>query len=185
MHFQNIPGLFTSRPAGRPEPPTLRSAPDIIHSSDAVALRQSQRDLLLVRSCIVTSAMKVPQTNPRDSRHNIRHAGARSEQSVYFRCYRPLTNMVKRCAWGTCNGDDRYPERLQGAILIPFPKPKTKLELCLKWIKACGRPHSQLKETNINKHKAVCSTVSLGKYETALSGAVFYFDATLYLCLTT
>ena len=46
--------------------PNLYNAPaQAIHSSDVPALRQSQRDLLSVRSCIVTSAMKVPQTNAR------------------------------------------------------------------------------------------------------------------------
>lgn len=63
--------------------------------------------------------------------------------------------MVLRCAWGTCNVDERYPERLQNGVkLILFPKPKTNLQKCLRWIKACGRPHEQLNIQRINKHKA-------------------------------
>ncbi|XP_061197531.1 uncharacterized protein LOC133205694 [Saccostrea echinata] len=71
--------------------------------------------------------------------------------------------MVLRCAWGTCNVDERYPERLENGVkLILFPKPKTNLEKCLRWIKACGRPHDQLNVQRINKHKAVCSKHFVG-----------------------
>lgn len=66
-----------------------------------------------------------------------------------------------RCAWGTCNADDRYPERLNGVGLILFPKPKTNCEKCLRWINACGRPHRQLNADRINKHKGVCSKAFL------------------------
>ncbi|KAK3107302.1 hypothetical protein FSP39_011470 [Pinctada imbricata] len=71
--------------------------------------------------------------------------------------------MVLRCAWGTCNGDERYPER-QGpdGRFILFPKPKTEPEKCLRWIKACGRPHEQLNINKINKHKAVYSKHFVG-----------------------
>ena len=71
--------------------------------------------------------------------------------------------MVKRCQWGTCNSDTRYPERLEGGItFIPFPKPKRNFEKCKRWIKACGRPHDQLNETLIdgNYHMFVCTKVS-------------------------
>eukprot|EP00105_Crassostrea_gigas_P035685 XP_019919833.1 PREDICTED: uncharacterized protein LOC105320761 isoform X3 [Crassostrea gigas] len=71
--------------------------------------------------------------------------------------------MILRCAWGTCNVDERYLERLQnGGKLILFPKPKTYLHKCLRWIKACGRPHEQLNIQRINKHKAVCSKHFVG-----------------------
>lgn len=70
--------------------------------------------------------------------------------------------MVLRCAWGTCNNDERYPERMSGCRFIPFPKPKTQFEKCLRWIKACGRPHDQLNIGRINKHKAVCSKHFVG-----------------------
>jgi hypothetical protein len=68
--------------------------------------------------------------------------------------------MVRRCAWGTCNADCRYPEKMIGIRFITFPNPKTKLEKCLRWIKACGRPHDQLNVDKIDKNKVICSKVS-------------------------
>ncbi|WAR04073.1 hypothetical protein MAR_010631, partial [Mya arenaria] len=46
-----------------------------------------------------------------------------------------------------------------GVKFIPFPKPRTKLENCLRWIKACGRPHEQLNTNTINGnyHMFVCT----------------------------
>ncbi|XP_042566525.1 zinc finger MYM-type protein 4 isoform X3 [Clupea harengus] len=68
-----------------------------------------------------------------------------------------LSNMVKRCAYGTCKSDTRYPERLEGGVVfIAFPKPKTQEERCRLWIKQCG-PQSQLNISKINKHTYVCS----------------------------
>ena len=71
--------------------------------------------------------------------------------------------MVKRCQWGLCNTDSRYPERIEGVRFIPFPKPKKNLEKCKRWIKACGRPHEQLNVEMIdgNYHMFVCSKVSI------------------------
>ena len=63
----------------------LSSDIKVIHGSDALALCQSQYDLLSVRSCIVTLAMEVPQGNPRDIRRNMRQPALTLEQSVYFR----------------------------------------------------------------------------------------------------
>ncbi|XP_062585057.1 uncharacterized protein LOC134255348 [Saccostrea cucullata] len=73
--------------------------------------------------------------------------------------------MVRRCVWGTCNSDERYPERLIGVRLIPFPQPKQDQEKCLRWIKACGRPHHQLNVNNIdgNRNKVVCSKHFIGE----------------------
>ncbi|XP_061190838.1 uncharacterized protein LOC133198954 [Saccostrea echinata] len=71
--------------------------------------------------------------------------------------------MVKRCSWGTCNTDSRYPDRLVGGIrFIPFPKPGRNLEKARRWIRLCGRPHNQLNEKILNerskaKHLYVCS----------------------------
>ena len=54
----------------------------------------------------------------------------------------------------------RYPERLgNGVYFIPFPKPKQEKAKCLRWIKLCGRPHSQLNITKINKDVYICSKV--------------------------
>ncbi|XP_052252984.1 uncharacterized protein LOC127859521 [Dreissena polymorpha] len=71
--------------------------------------------------------------------------------------------MVKRCCYGTCNSDTRYPERLiDGTTFIPFPKPGTSLEKCKRWIRLCGRPHEQLNLEILSdrpkaKHVYVCS----------------------------
>ncbi|XP_033730606.1 uncharacterized protein LOC117320019 [Pecten maximus] len=71
--------------------------------------------------------------------------------------------MVKRCCWGTCNTDSRFPDRLEGGVtFIPFPKPGRSLEKCKEWIRLCGRPQSQLNEEILRerskaKHLFVCS----------------------------
>ncbi|XP_078621316.1 uncharacterized protein LOC144887790 [Branchiostoma floridae x Branchiostoma japonicum] len=65
--------------------------------------------------------------------------------------------MGKVCCFGTCNSDSRYPERVSGVSFYPFPKPKTRMDACMRWIKACGRPHSQLNVTKITKDTYVCS----------------------------
>ena len=50
--------------------------------------------------------------------------------------------MVKRCAWGTCKTDSRYPERLiKGGNIInfhPFPSEKKFKERRELWIRSCG-----------------------------------------------
>ncbi|KAJ8387991.1 hypothetical protein AAFF_G00147820 [Aldrovandia affinis] len=66
--------------------------------------------------------------------------------------------MVKCCAWGKCNSDTRYPDRFEGDIrFFPFIKPKSNPEKCRLWIKLCGRPHTQLNTSKINRHSFVCS----------------------------
>lgn len=51
--------------------------------------------------------------------------------------------MVKRCAWGTCNTDSRYPERLiRDGIPVTFhhfPSEKEFKERRDTWIRACCR----------------------------------------------
>ena len=69
-------------------------------------------------------------------------------------------NMPKRCAYGTCKSDTRYPQSLEGGVVFfAFPKPKTQEERCRVWIKQCGRPHDQLNPSKINKNTYVCSKV--------------------------
>ena len=53
---------------------------------------------------------------------------------------------MPQCAWGLCNSDSRCNEKsknpkpsMVGVSFIPFPKPKTNLERCKAWTKACGR----------------------------------------------
>lgn len=67
--------------------------------------------------------------------------------------------VAKHCVWGMCNADSRYPERYPGVQFIPFVKPKREREKCIRWIKACGRPHSQLSVQKINKWMYICSRV--------------------------
>ncbi|KAJ8315782.1 hypothetical protein KUTeg_007932 [Tegillarca granosa] len=61
--------------------------------------------------------------------------------------------MVKRCSHGTCKTD-----RLSGGVkFVPFPKPKTEYDKCLRLIRLCGRPHDQLNPTKINANRYVCT----------------------------
>ncbi|KAK7117021.1 hypothetical protein R3I94_022537 [Phoxinus phoxinus] len=69
--------------------------------------------------------------------------------------------MVKRCSYGSCNTDSRYPERLGNVQFHPFPKPARNLEKCMKWIGLCGRGHQlsldKLSNHSTAKHIYVCS----------------------------
>ncbi|XP_050395994.1 zinc finger protein 26 [Patella vulgata] len=71
--------------------------------------------------------------------------------------------MVKRCSWGTCNSDSRYPERLAGGVtFIPFPKLGRTRDKARRWIRLCGRPYEKLNEEILAerrkaKHLFVCS----------------------------
>jgi hypothetical protein len=53
--------------------------------------------------------------------------------------------MVKRCAWGTCNTDSRYPERLVNEVegttvtFHHFPTEIRDKERRKTWIRACCR----------------------------------------------
>lgn len=52
--------------------------------------------------------------------------------------------MVKRCAWGTCKSDSRYPTRLQkddgtSVLFYSFPSLKKSRERREIWIRACCR----------------------------------------------
>ena len=94
--------------------------------------------------------------------------------------------MVKRCAWGTCKTDSRYPERLEGGVFFfPFPKPKSKPDKCRLWIKLCGHPHSQLNPSRIDRHTFVCSKVRLlsSTYPTIKLNDSVFCDFDLYIWL--
>jgi len=69
-----------------------------------------------------------------------------------------FTVMVKHCCYGTCKSDSR--RRDTSIVFFPFPKPKTRLEDCLRWIKACGRPHCGFNVNKITKDTYICSKVS-------------------------
>lgn len=79
---------------------------------------------------------------------------------LYYILVISLITMVKTCSCGTCNSDTRYLERVQNVRFIPFPKPTTNGDKCLRWIKSCGRPHWQFNQSKINRHTFVCSKVS-------------------------
>ena len=68
-----------------------------------------------------------------------------------------MDTMVKRCAWGTCKSDTRYSEReyMKEVTFFPIPKPKTRLEECKIWVKACGRKNFTV--DNVTKHSYICS----------------------------
>ena len=69
--------------------------------------------------------------------------------------------MVKRCCYGTCNTDNRFPERLAGGVrFLPFPKPKQDLEKCLRWIICCGRPYYQFNVGRITRATYICTKVN-------------------------
>lgn len=65
----------------------------------------------------------------------------------------------KHCAYGLCKSDSRYPDRNPDVRFIPFPKPKTRMEECKMWIKACARPCNQLNPDLVRKGTYVCSKV--------------------------
>ena len=60
--------------------------------------------------------------------------------------------MVKHCAYGKCKNDTRYFKEDSGVLFFAFPKPKTNLGACLRWIKLCGRPHDQLNTERVYTH---------------------------------
>ena len=62
------------------------------------------------------------------------------------------------CSWGLCKNNTRKPDKLAADCkFIRFPKPKTNLEKCLWWIKACGRRHYQLNVSKIKSWTCVCN----------------------------
>lgn len=70
--------------------------------------------------------------------------------------------MVKRCSYGDCKTDERYPERVINIKFYPFPKPCRNLQKCLKWLRLCGGPNRQLNMDKLRihskaKHIYVCS----------------------------
>jgi len=69
---------------------------------------------------------------------------------------------IKHCCYGTCNSDTRYRSRedMNGVFFIPFPKPITQGEKCVKWIKACGRQNFNIKK--IKRCTYICSKHFVG-----------------------
>ena len=73
--------------------------------------------------------------------------------------------MVKRCAWGTCKSDSRYPERLfikTEGITVKFhcfPSGKKHKERREAWIQACCRADDFI----CKKDSYICSLHFVGK----------------------
>ena len=82
---------------------------------------------------------------------------------------------TKKCAWGTCNSDNRFKKKdyMLGVEFYRFPKPDLENPLdedtirCREWIVACNRPHvslnlQQIKEDHDKniRYLNICSKVS-------------------------
>ncbi len=72
---------------------------------------------------------------------------------------------VKHCCYGTCNSDTiyRHRESMKDVFFIPFPKPITQREKCVKWIKACGRPEDDFNIMKIKRSTYICSKHFVGE----------------------
>ena len=68
--------------------------------------------------------------------------------------------VVKHCCYGLCKSDSRKNE--EKVVFLPFPKPITQAEKCLKWIKLCGRPHNDFNVSKISKYTYICSKHFVG-----------------------
>lgn len=68
----------------------------------------------------------------------------------------------RHCSYGLCNSDSRYKDRyyMQGVFWIPFPKPKSKLRKCEKWVYACGRGNFGVE--NVKPWTYICSKHFVG-----------------------
>lgn len=71
--------------------------------------------------------------------------------------------MGKSCCYKDCSNDIKSAGRsyMKGIFFLPFPKPKSNLEKCKRWIKACGRPDF-LTLDNITRNRYVCSEHFVG-----------------------
>ena len=71
---------------------------------------------------------------------------------------------TKRCAWGTCNSDSRYPERLKregkdDVFFLRFPGAKYHNEKRERWIRACQRGDA----FKCKYHSFICSLHFVGE----------------------
>ena len=75
---------------------------------------------------------------------------------------RKSTGATRHCCYGTCNSDSRYSDReyMKDVFWIPFPKPKRKLEMCQRWVRACGREHFTVEK--ITRWTYICSKHFVG-----------------------
>ena len=72
---------------------------------------------------------------------------------------------IKRCSWGTCKNDSRYPERItknsngDRISFYHFPGPKRSAEKRKRWIDACRRGDA----FNCTKDSYICSLHFVGE----------------------
>ena len=72
---------------------------------------------------------------------------------------------IKRCSWGTCKNDSRYPERMtknsngDPISFYHFPGPKRSAEKRKRWIDACRRGDA----FNCTKDSYICSLHFVGE----------------------
>lgn len=73
--------------------------------------------------------------------------------------------VTKRCAWGTCKNDSRYPERMvknsngDPVTFFHFPGEKRQAEKRSRWIMACRRYDSFV----CTKDSYICSVHFVGE----------------------
>ncbi|ESO85261.1 hypothetical protein LOTGIDRAFT_167837 [Lottia gigantea] len=70
---------------------------------------------------------------------------------------------TRHCCYGTCNSDSRYSDReyMEGVFWVPFPKPKRKLEKCLRWLRACRREDFPVEK--VTRWTYICSKHFVGE----------------------
>lgn len=69
----------------------------------------------------------------------------------------------RHCSYGTCTNDSRYPHRpeMKGVWWLPFPKPRSDLARCERWVMACGRLNFTV--NNVKPWTYICSLHFVGR----------------------
>ena len=69
--------------------------------------------------------------------------------------------VVKCCVYPGCGSDNRKLSCI-GVRFLPFPKPKTQLETCQRWIKMLAKPQKEFNIHKINQYTYICSKHFVG-----------------------
>jgi len=75
-----------------------------------------------------------------------------------------IKNMVKRCAWGICNTDTRFPESLEGGIRFFPSQNRSQILTSVVFGLNCMDVLSQLNPSKINKHIFLASNLTVKLY---------------------
>ena len=94
-------------------------------------------------------------------------AKVRTSLAISIQQHAKVSNMVatKRCAWGTCKNDTRYPQRMvknpngDPVTFVHFPGQKRQAEKRKRWIDACRRGDSFV----CTKDSYICSVHFVGE----------------------